>query len=292
MDLSELVEQGWTDHEAATEAVAAELERGVVLIEPSDADGAAAFMNLVNHAIGDHGADRARALTLCEAAFARLTEFGNKAPWLHLAVARHLAGQTEAARLAEQELGDEAVGQVRVRLLVAQGKAHGGDWGEAASLYGGCLHVAQSLKPGHGAERAAAIVSNNLASALLDLEGRDAQQDALMERAAHAARTYWLRVGDWHNDERADYLLARVHNALGRAEEGAQIARRGLSTIAENGGETVDQAFLELALAAACKVTGEEDERSVALLRAQALSDEFEGEGLLRWFEQELAKAR
>lgn len=292
MKLSELVQEAWPEHEAQTALVAERLEAAVELVQADDPDGVTAFLNLVNHTIGDHIGDRERALLVCEAAFARLTEHGNKSAWLHLAVARHLAGEEEAAHAAENELGDAATGQVRVRLLVAQGKAHAQEWGAAAQLYQDCLHVAEGLAPGHKAEQATAIVSNNLASALLALEERDEAQDALMERAAEAARAFWLRVGDWTNDERADYLLSSVKAALGRGQEARELAERGLATIAANGEENIDQAFLELARARGCKLAGDMDEHRLSVLRAQALSDEFEGEGLTKWFEKELAKAR
>ena len=94
------------------------------------------------------------------------------------------------------------------------------------------------------------------------------------------------------NSERADYLLATVYNALGRGPEAREYARRGLKTIATNGEARVDQAFLELALAKACKLAGEREEQSLAILRATALADEFGDEGLFNWFNNELKKAR
>lgn len=292
MALNDIIAQGWARHDKETAEVSTELEAAVELIEPTDADGAAGFMNLASHTIGDHGEDRARAMRLCEAALARLSDYGNKSPWLQVAVARHLAGEEEAAQAAENELGETATGQVRVRLLVAQGKSHEGDWESAAALYNDCVHVAESLEEGHEAERAVAVVSNNLASALLNVEGRSATQDELMERAALTARKYWLRIGDWTHDERADYLLALACNELGRAEEAREFARRALKTIATNGEQAVDQAFLELAQAKACKMLGDKDGHELAILRAQALSDEFGNEDLFRWFESTLAKVK
>lgn len=292
MELAELIKSGWEEHEHETEKVARDLEAGIELVLPDDPSGAAAFMNLVGHTIGDHGGDRPRALRLCESVVERLADLGNREPILHLAVARHLAGEEEAARAAERELGADAVSQVRVRLLVAQGLVHGEAWGKAIELYTECIAVADSLPTGHGAERAAALVSNNISSALLHIEERDDDQSQLMERAAHTAHTYWLRVGDWTNSERADYLLAMVYNSLERGAEAREFARRGLQTIATNGEAKVDQAFLELALAKACKLRGDFDEQSLSILRATALADEFGDEGLSNWFNDELKKAR
>ncbi|MFT7486502.1 MAG: hypothetical protein ACI9F9_002357, partial [Candidatus Paceibacteria bacterium] len=142
MNLSELVQQGWSRHDGETEDLSLQLEASLELIEPTDADGASSYMHLVNHTLGDHGADPARALRLCEAAFERLTDHGNRTPWVHLAVARHMAGEEQAALAAENELGSAAESQVRVRMLVAQGKSHAGDWEAAERLYKDCLLVA------------------------------------------------------------------------------------------------------------------------------------------------------
>ncbi len=292
MNLSELIEKGWAQHENQTEDTSKQLEAGIDLVEADDPDGASALMHLINHTIGDHAADPARALTACEAVFSRLSTHGNKSPWLHLAVARHLGGDEKGAHKAEGELGQAGESQVRGRMLVAQAKCHAADWEAAANLYNDCLQVAEALKPGHGAERAIAIVSNNIASALVDLEGRSEEQSKLMERAALASRLYWLRVGDWTNDERADYLLALVYNSLGQGGEARDFARRGLKTIATNGEQRVDQAFLEVALARAYKLLEDTEAQQDAILRAQALSDEFGDEKLFEWFETVLVQAK
>ncbi len=290
MNLKQLMEKSWARHEVETEAVAAELEQGIELIDATDPEGAAAFMHLANHAIGDHGADRARALRVCESVLGRLSEFDSKSPWLHLAVARHLAGNDSAAKAAEAELGDGAVSEIQVRLQVAQGKSHEKQWGEAAALYYASLESSDALEEGHAAERATAISSNNLASALLHAEDRDQQQSELMERAAQAARKYWLRIGEWVQHERADYLLALVHNSLGRHDEAKTFAERGLKTIADNGEEKVDRAFIYLTIAEACAKQGDAEAHQLAILNARALSDEFGDDDVLSWFEDALAK--
>ena len=290
MNLKQLIEKSWARHEVETEAVATELEENLGLIDATDSEGAGEFMQLANHAVGDHGADRARALRICEAASGKLTERSSKSPWLHLAVARHLAGDEAAAQAAEAELGEGAVGQIQVRLLVAQGKSHEKQWGESAALYYGCLESSDSLDAGHGAEQATAIASNNIASALLHAKDRDEQQSQLMERAAQAAHKYWMRVGEWVQHERADYLLALVHNSLGRYEEAKAFAERGLKTIADNGEQKVDQAFIYLTVAEACAKLGDTETHQLSILNARALSDQFGDDDILHWFEDELAK--
>lgn len=291
MDVDALVSQGWADHATQTEAVATRLAEGVDLVR--DGEGAARFMHLVNHAVGDHLGRRDEAAALCEQAMRRAGDDPGPAPHVHLAVARTLVGDDAGAEAAIEALGSDSAQRVRVALLVAQCHAYAGDWADAARIYKEQLAVAAGLEEGHDAERSFAIVSNNIASEVLAEAPRGDSTDALMLRAAHAARTYWLRVGTWVNDERADYLLALVHNKLGRHAEAREFADRGLATIAEaDGEEKVDEAFLHLARATACRELGQRDDQAASIAHAEALAEGFEGEGLQGWFQDELAKAR
>lgn len=111
-----------------------------------------------------------------------------------------------------------------------------------------------------------------------------------MERAANASRLFWLRVGNWVNDERADYLLSLVHTALGRADDGRAFAERGLQTIADNGEEKVDEAFLHLACARAGRTQGDDAAHGESLARADALAAGFDA-GLKDWFAGQRVKA-
>ncbi len=287
--LDDVIQQGWGAHADKTAEVADSLESSIDLV--ADAKGAVGFMHLVNHAVGDHLGDRERALRICEAAAARIDEPGPD-PMVHLAVARHLAGEVDKAREAENAAGGDEATKLRIDLLVAQGHAHAGDWNTAEGLYNEALQAAKTLAEGHGAERAAAVVSNNIASELLELAERSTEQDAFMAKAADAARVFWLRVGNWMNDMRADYLLSLVHTKLGKPAEGRLHAQRGLATIAENGEAKVDAAFLHLADAAGARDLGETDEHQEAIGKATALAAEFDDDGLTTWFEGELAKAR
>jgi hypothetical protein len=290
MTLEELIQQGWADHDTKTPEVADRLEANLDLV--TDASGGAAVMNLAIHAVGAHLGDHARARRLCESVVERLGDDAEGPAFLYLAVARRLAGDEDGSAAAAEKLGDDPANEVRIGMLVAEGHMHAGDWDGAVALYADALGTAESLPEGHAGERAAAVVSNNIASELLERKGRTAAQDALMEKAAHAARTYWTRVGDWTNDERADYLLSLVHTSLGRAKEGRQYADRGLATIAANGEEKVDQAFLYLARARACRDLGATQQHADALTHARSLAAEFGDAGLTEWFEGELAKSR
>ncbi len=289
MTLDELIQRGWADHDSQTPEVADRLEQNVGLV--ADGNGAAQLMNLAIHTVGDHGKDRSRARRICEAALERAGDDPGEAPFLYLAVARHLDDDDEGAMEARLRLGDDPAVPVRVDMLVAQGRMHAGEWDRAASLYEDALSRAEALPSGHRGERATAVVSNNLASELLEKNARTAGQDDLMERAAQAAKTFWTRVGTWENTERGDYLLALVHHALGRHDEARAFAESGLATIAANGEEKVDEAFLHLARARACRDAGDAAEQAASLAKAGALAAAFEADGLRSWFAKERAKS-
>lgn len=293
MTLDELIQRGWSAHEAKTDEVAESLEANVGLI--LNDDGAVKFMNLVNHCIGDHAGDRSRARRVCEAAMRELGDDAGQGPWLYLAVARHLDDDAKAADEAERSAGCEMdrSAWARINLLVAQGLVHAKRWDAAITIYWAAIAVTESLEPGNGAEQAAAVVSNNIASELLGVSTRTDDQTQLMERAAEAARVFWLRVGTWVHDARADYLLSRVRTAMGVPAKGREHAERGLATIAAAAGdEPVDRAFLHVARAQACRDAGDAAAHAASLAHAEKLAAAFEGEGLTQWFAGELGKAR
>ena len=291
MDVDALVNQGWADHPTQTEEVAARLRDGISLV--ADGDGAAKYMHLVNHVVGDHLGLRDEATALCESAIQRAGNEPGSSPYVHLAVARTMSGDEAGAEAAIEALGGNTEQRVRVGLLVAQGHANAGAFDEAARIYDEQMALGDTLPEGHTAERSFAIVSNNIASEILNEASRSETNDALMQRAAEAARTYWLRVGTWVNDERADYLLALVHNRLDRPADALTHADRALATIADaDGEEKVDEAFIHLARAAACRDLGAADDQAASIAHAEHLASDFEGDGLNDWFQDELAKAR
>jgi hypothetical protein len=231
---------------------------------------------------------------VCEAAIESLGDDADADAYLCLAVARRLSGDDKGAMAAEDASGvKEPSFGVRVGMLVAQGHMHAGDWAEVDPLYRAMLATADILKAGNAAERTVAVVSNNLASELLGVKDRDATQDALMSDAAQAAFTYWSRVGTWVNQARGEYLLSLVQCSLGDPKSGRYSAERGLQIIDQaDGEERVDEAFLHIARATACRAQGDGEAQSESLATAAALGAAFEGEGLIAWFQKELAKAR
>ncbi|MDA1194344.1 MAG: hypothetical protein O2894_04100 [Planctomycetota bacterium] len=289
MSLDDLISAAWAEHGDAAAAVSARLEGGVELV--ADADGAGRFMHIVNHVIGDHLGERTKAARLCEAAVKRAGADAGPGAYVHLAVARVLAGDDAGAEAAIARLGDDEAQRIRVGALVAQGHANAGTWDDASQIYTEQLAAAAALPTGHAAERSLAVVSNNIANEALECAQRTPAITTLMEQAAETARMYWLRVGTWVNDERADYLLALVRTAAGKPDEALMHAGRALATIANaDGEEPVDEAFLHLARAAALRDLGRTEDHASALAAADALRATMDA-GLHAWFDGQRAKS-
>src|SRR5579872_7165360 len=220
--LDELLAEGFDHHAAEPERVAQELEAASL-----DGAGAATlveFLRVANHTVGEHLRDWPRARRLAERALDARTPTGETAKaWAHLSVARLLAGDPAAALSAELVFigargGDVAPPMIEARFMLVAALVGCGRAAEAASVYEAALGLAEAL--GDAApHRPVAVASNNLASELLEQPTRTDEEDALMVRAADAAHVFWLKCGDWKNDERARYLKALVANVRRRPEE-------------------------------------------------------------------------
>jgi len=296
MTFDAMIDAGWAKHDRDPKGVAERLESGVGLVR--DASQAGKYAHLANHVLGEALGDWPAAVRLTASAILRVARSQELIPaFCSLAVARFMAGDpagslaAESAAIALDPTSAPAT-CVRARMLVAQAVAGAGRWEECRRLYFAALELADTLGEPGSADRSVAVASNNIASAILELAARTQELDDLMERAAQAARTYWLRAGDWRNDERADYLLALVSNALGRHEEALAFASRGLATIRAGGEENVDQAFLHVARARAHRGLGETGEAAREIEAAEALGRGFGDAGLERRLADEIAKVR
>lgn len=293
MSLDQLIQQCWKDHADDTVAVAARLEVAIELVH--DAPQAAQYSNIVNHVIGEHLNDWRHAAGLVSSVAAKLKdEPAAASTWAALCVAYSLAGELTEAVVAESRALAVAKAHplatlTRVRMQLVTGLMGLKRLDEAARVYVAALEMADQIGDKSNADRSIAVTSNNLASELCEKENRNKEQTALMLKAAHAARSAWLRAGDWMNDERADYLLALTHNAAGQHGQALEFARRGLATIASNGKEDVDAAFLHLTSARAHGAMGHAREREEELTKADILAEGFDA-GTRDWFNKERAK--
>jgi hypothetical protein len=143
--------------------------------------------------------------------------------------------------------------------------------------------------PGTGLDTSFGVVTNNLASDLLERPLADLGQPDLrtaLELAVEHAQHFWQRAGSWVNVERAHYLRAMAANALGEGALGATQARAGLGLLDTHDtahAEDVDRTFLQLELAQGLRLAGLEL-ATEARDRAETLAAAFGDAALDRWF--------
>jgi len=245
---------------------------------------------LVNHVIGEEADDWAQALDL------HRRTAGDSA---HTAVLRHWAAAallggaaveswTAEARLAEVSGATAAQARVAVRLCAMQHGIKAATPREIAQALLPCVEEIEAW-PAFGPLASLLAGSlNNVASTLLD-RAASPVGDVLVRRAlpaaAQACRRLWHEAGNWMNQERADYLVALCSNKVGDWDTARGAAESGLATIAANGSEDVDRAFLLLELGRAWRGLGDPERSESARAEAMALADEFSEPGLREWFD-------
>lgn len=272
----------WADHDRDRDAVEAEIES--LAHEVPDAAAAGRLVALANHVLGQEGGEWSKAAAIADTAIKRCPPVPSLGPALAgLAVARHMSGDNAGALVAETRAaaltGREGLAEVaRARLLLVEALVGEEFWDEALPLLSALLDLAETGGVHESTQRVMAVTCNNVASQLVEHEARTPDMDALLERAALASREAWLRCGDWVNDERSDYLLALAYNALGRPAEARDSATRGLATIAANGTEDVDAAFLHVARGRALLALGEGPAAGDDLAAAEKLGSTFDEE--------------
>jgi hypothetical protein len=220
----------------------------------------------------------------------------------HAAIAAQIAGDTAHARLWTQSLAASSDAPLAKACALVTLGAVGFSVGrqEAESAGRLTLQALQPLAalhamPGDGLDTAFGVVTNNLASGLLERPLEDLAQPDLrtaLQLTAQHSRRFWQRAGTWLNRERAHYLGAMAAHALGDAADGIAHARAGLALLDEHdlvGDENVDRAFTELELATGLRLA-DQPGRAEALARAQALAAQFGDAFLDRWFADRLAR--
>jgi hypothetical protein len=267
--LEELLANGWDYHDKESERLARELEaaadQGVA------AHNLAPFLHLSSHTIGEHMGDWRRAFGLGKRVLDSQTPtFETAKAWGRLYVAAVLAGDSIAA--AESELSylkaagdgfDTALLDMRFMLAVALVGAKRG--GEAARIYRGALDLVSRIRPSATLDRTIAIASSDLGWELHEKPSRTAPEDALMQLCAETSLEFWLKCGDWINEERALYLRAMVSNVTGKSQSGLEDADKALAVINSHGERPLDAALLHLARAMSLGTVGDADGRSRAI---------------------------
>jgi hypothetical protein len=209
-----LLNDGWNYHDSESERLARELEAAAEA--GIEFNVVAPFLHLSTHAIGEHLGDWARALRLGKRVLDGQTPTLETAKaWGRLYVAAVLAGDLIEAANSElsylKAAGDDfgaALLDMRFMLagaLVASSRACDG-----ARLYRGALDLVGQIRQTAPLDRTIAVASNNLGWELYEMSSRSADEDALMQLCADTSLKFWLKCGDWINEERALYLKALV----------------------------------------------------------------------------------
>lgn len=250
---------------------------------------------LVNHLIGEESHQWSEALrmhrqTLGIAAHPPVA-LRNRAVAAQLAGAPLEAWQAEDA-LAETTGATQSQASVTTRVAVLQHLAASDRATVIAAALEPCVRaIAQWPSPGPLASMLAASL-NNVVSAWLDHPNPETDVPRVakvMRESARACKDIWQVAGTWLNHERADYLIALVSNRLGDWPAARDAAQQGLNTIAANGTEDVDRAFLLVELARACRGLQQRDEHERAREQAFALAEMFDDPGLREWFDRKAA---
>jgi hypothetical protein len=290
--LETLLRDGWAYHDTESERLAAELEAVATVA----GDQLNPFLRLASHTIGENLADWPRARRLAERVLdGRDPTVETHMAWARLSVARLLAGDAALAIAAElaclAAAGDRRLTSlIEARFWLVAAMLGSKRLADAAAVYGGALALARQA--GEAAPfRSIAAVSNNLAFEIVEAGSRSPEQQALMTIAADAAHEFWLRCGDWINQERALYLKALVANELGETDEALTHAEEALAIIDANGTRPIDAARLRLVRARAFALRGDEDswQREVSL--ADLAAAQSPDAALKAAFAQERAKA-
>jgi hypothetical protein len=272
--LDKLLNDGWSYHDSESGHLAGELEAAAL-------DGVAPlqlapFLHLSTHTIGEHLGDWPRALALGKRVLDGQTPDGATAKaWGRLQVAALLAGDViEAAELELSYLkaaGDDfGAALLDMRLMLVNALVGCKRVGEGAGLYRGALDLIRRIGPSALLDRTLAVASNNIGWELYEMSSRTADDDALMTLAADTSHEFWLKCGDWINEERGLYLKALVANVTGRPDMALTHADAALAIIDANGERPLDAARLHLARAASFAVLDDMDNRARAIAEADA----------------------
>jgi hypothetical protein len=211
----------------------------------------------------------------------------------HWAAAALLAEDADLAARAQSRLA--AAAQVDSEMAAALARVSAWNFAiDAARDAGDFAALARAAIdfPPSALDAGFAAALNNVTVALLErLADRplgEAQRDAL-RRGAQAARAFWLRAGGWIEDERSDYLCAKVGLRLRDAAAAAAAAQRALAVVDSNGGDPVERAFLLQPLAAALARLGDRERASALRAEAATLATTFDAD-LQRLIAQDAAE--
>lgn len=292
--LQKLLDNGWLYHDKESERLAHELE---VAAEPGvGPDVLVPFLHLSTHTIGEHLGDWARALRLGKQVLdGRAPTFETAKGWARLQVVAVLADEPiEAADLELSYLkaigGDLEAAVLDMRFMLIDALISSARLAEAMRLYGSAVSLIEQIDSSNLLDRTVASVSNNLGWELYETTSRSPDMDALMQLCAETSLTFWLKCGNWVNEERALHFRALVSNVTGDPESALADADRALAVIDSRGQRPLDTALLHLTRASALAAIGDENGKSRAIADADAAALKLTAPDLRAQFASERAK--
>ena len=161
---------------------------------------------------------------------------------------------------------------------------------EAARLYGGTVVLIEQVQSSGSLDHTIAVVSNNLGWELYEMPLRSPDVDMLMRLCAVTSLKFWLKCGNWINEERALYFRALVSNAVGDPKAALADADKALAIIDAQGQRPLDAALLHLARASALGALGDESGKSRAVADADAATSKLTAADLQARFASQRAK--
>jgi hypothetical protein len=292
--LEKLLNEGWDYHDKESERLARELEAGAETGVASSI--LAPFLHLSIHTIGEHLGDWERALKLGRRVLdSRTPTFETAKAWGRLYVAAVLTGNAvEAADLELSYLkaaGDDfGAALLDMRFMLAGALIGAKRAAEGARLYRSAIDLIGPIQPSPLLDRTIAAASNNLGWDLYEMPARTVDECALMQLCAEMSHIYWLKCGDWINEERALYRKALVANVTCSPETGLAHADTALAVINEHGERPLDAALLHLARASSLTALGDMDGRLRAIADADAAASKLTATNLRVQFAAERAR--
>ena len=292
--LQKLLDNGWLYHDKESERLAHELE--VAAESGVGPDILVPFLHLSTHTIGEHLGDWARALRLGKQVLdGRTPTFETAKGWARLQVVAVLADEPiEAADLELSYLkaigGDLEAAVLDMRFMLIDALISSARLAEAMRLYGSAVSLIEQIDSSNLLDRTVASVSNNLGWELYETTSRSPDMDALMQLCAETSLTFWLKCGNWVNEERALHFRALVSNVTGDPESALADADRALAVIDSRGQRPLDTALLHLTRASALAAIGDENGKSRAIADADAAALKLTAPDLRAQFASERAK--
>jgi hypothetical protein len=292
--LEKLLNDSWDYHDRESERLARELEAAAKEGVPSQ--DLAAFLHISTHTIGEHLGDWARALQLGKRVLdRRMPTIETAKAWGRLYVAAMLAGDSvEAADLELSYLGaaaeDFGAALLDMRFMLVGALVGSKRTSEGARLYRNALDLVGQIRQSVLLDRTIAVASNNLGWELYEMCQRTASDNALMQLCAEMSLKFWLKCGNWINEERALYFRALVSNITGNPESALADADRALAVINAQGERPLDAALLHLARASSLATLGDTRGRLQAIADADAAASKLTVSDLKAQFAAERAK--